>query len=765
MTRRLLPCLGVIAGLAGCVTDPPKPKLEALPVVQGASPAATPRQSGLVGAPDLPSAPIISFAPSRPVGPAAPGGAARGAPSPESGGPYSLDFAETDLRDVVAEILGTMLRANYSIDPNVKGSVTLRTVRPITREELLPTLQGLLAQNGAALLQSGSFYRVAPLTPGNAGPNGQALAGTGGIVVPLHYASAEDLARVLQPYVGQGGKVLPDPVHNSLLIAVDADGRDALLDLVATFDVDLLVGQSYALLPVSTGGVADLANALQEALRTKGGAMASVVRVVPLERINAVLVIASSRETIAAARRLYDTLDAARRQSIRSWYVYYLQNGQANDVANLMQQAFTPNNVTAQPNRSGPQTGSLGSSLGSSFGSSTRGGSGGGLSSSLAGVGGSPAQANPGGSTQASVATVVQPQPATTSATQSANPLLGGLDVLGVGGSAASGTPDGVRIVSNETNNALLLYATPQEYGTLQAMLRRIDILPLQVRIDATIAEVTLNDTLKYGTQYFFQSGGLNSLLSYASTTIATPATAPLSSTLPGFFIGGPNQGGAPLAISALQGITEVNVLSSPQLLVLDNQQARLQVGSLVPYLSQTAQSTISAGAPIINSVNYQQTGVLMQITPRVNSGGLVTLEIAQEVSEVDNTAAQTGTGINSPTFQNRVVNSRVVVQDGQTIGLAGLIRDSTSRGNDGIPGLKDVPVLGLLAGRQNNTRVRTELIVLITPHVMHDQRDARMLTQDLREKLLNAAVVPQVLRDTTLSGSTDPSRRLREKP
>jgi general secretion pathway protein D len=751
MIRRLVLIGPTLASLTACMSDPAKPPLEPLPIVQGIPQTATPRVNGLADTPDQPLGPIVSYASPRPPGaPVRPG-----TETPAGVGSFSLDFVDTDLRDVVAEILGNMLRVNYAIDPNVKGTVTLRTVRPLTREELLPTLQGVVSQNNAVLVQNGSFYRVTPLQP-NA--SGQTVPGTGGIVVPLRYASAEDLARVLQPYVASGGKVLADPQRNALLIVVDADGREALLDMVKAFDVDVLVGQSYALLPVSTGGVADLANALQEVFRTKGGAMAGLVRVVPMERVNAVLVISPQRDYITAARRFYETLNIARRQSIRNWYVYYLQNGQANDVANLMQQAFTPGNVTAQPSRSGGSSAGRGPT-----GAFSGGMQGGGMAAGGGGMaaGTSGAASTGGGGAAGTPTTVVQQQPNA----GSANPLLGGLDVLGTGGNAGAATTDGARIVSNETNNALMLYATPQEYGTMQAMLRRIDILPLQVRIDATIAEVTLNDTLKYGTQYFFQSGGLNSLLSYASTTLATPATAPLSTLLPGFFIGGNGQGGAPLAISALQGITEVNVLSSPQLLVLDNQQARLQVGSLVPYLSQTAQSTIAAGAPVINSVNYQQTGVLMQITPRVNSGGLVTLDIAQEVSEVDNTAAQTGTGINSPTFQNRVVNSRVVVQDGQTIGLAGLIRDSASRGNDGIPGRKDVPLLGFLAGRQSNQRVRTELIVMITPHVMHDQRDARLLSEDMRDKLLNAALVPQLLRDTTPSGSTDPQRRFRGSP
>ncbi len=284
-------------------------------------------------------------------------------------------------------------------------------------------------------------------------------------------------------------------------------------------------------------------------------------------------------------------------------------------------------------------------------------------------------------------------------------------------------------------------------------MLRKIDILPLQVRIDATIAEVTLNDTLQYGTQFFFKEGSINQTLSNATTNA-------INGSFPGFVLNAGAQG-VQAALSALQSVTTVNVLSSPELLVLDNQPAHLQVGALVPYLTQSSQSTLTTGSPVINSIDYHQTGVITDVTPRVNSGGLVTLDISQEVSAVDNTTTST---IGSPTFNERNIVSRVVVQDGQTIGLAGLITDNVSRGNQGIPWLKDVPVLGLLAGSQNNTRVRTELLVLITPHVVRDQRDAEALTEDLREQLPYAAGLPGEVNQLPLSGSPDPSQRLRQQ-
>jgi general secretion pathway protein D len=342
------------------------------------------------------------------------------------------------------------------------------------------------------------------------------------------------------------------------------------------------------------------------------------------------------------------------------------------------------------------------------------------------------------------------------------NPLLGGL-----GGqpdqSDQSASPTQMRIIANNQNNAVLVYGTPEETETAEAMLRKIDVLPLQVQIEAVIAEVTLNDDLKYGTQFFFKSRGVNAILNSGSQPVTTLANAALSTQFPGIVAGGNGLGGAPFVISALQAVTQVNVLSSPQLMVMDNHPARLQVGALVPFLTQTGQSTLVPGAPVVNSVDYRETGVITEVTPRVNSGGLVTLDIGQEVSNVDTLATQT-LGIASPTFFERSVQSRVVVQDGQTIGLAGLIQDSSSRGNQGIPWLKDVPILGWLSGTQNNSRQRTELLILITPHVIHDQRDARAATEELRAGLANAALVPRLLQGLRPSGSADPGAELRRK-
>ena len=758
--RRRLPrsptlLLGLIQ-ILGCTHAPP-PAIPALSPLPNGATAAPPRINGAVGTPDALPPEQIAYGRQDQPSPE---------PSATEAGPgnISLDFADTDIREVAAQILGSILKVNYTIDPAVHGTATLHTTRPLNRSELVPTLESLLAQNGAALVTNGGLYRVVPFAQAIA--TAASSAGTAGaVVVPLQYATAENLAKILQPYVGEGGKIAADPARNALLISGEPGAREGLIGLVRAFDVDVLAGQSYALLPVGNGDVKDFASALQDAFRGQnGGTLAGLIRVIPLSRINAVLIVSSQQRYIDEARRVYSLIDRARRQTLRSWHVYYLQNSHSDDVAYVLQQAFTPGNVTAQP------TANTRSQTGQSTGGSTFGnpGGGGGLGSGSAGslgrsgLSGGISGASSGGSGGQQQTTGLAPpsgQPPPPQAAPGANPLLGGLEP----GGSEQGT-DALRVIPDDQNNAVLVYGTERELATMQAMLRKIDILPLQVRIDAVIAEVTLNDNLQYGTQFFFKSGGINGILNTGPpTTVPNPAAATLNMTFPGFFLGGSGNGGAPFAIEALQQVTTVHVLSSPELMVLDNQPARLQVGAVVPYLSQSSQSTITTNAPVVNQVNYQQTGVIMEVTPRVNSGGLVTLDVMQDVSSVE-TGVITTPGVNSPTFDERNVTSRVVVQDGQTVGLAGLITDSTSRGNQGIPWLKDVPILGFLAGNQNNTRTRTELLILITPHVIHDQRDARALTDDLRDQLIHAAAVPNLLNNLRPSGQPDPSARLRKQ-
>ncbi|AHJ68391.1 General secretion pathway protein D [Granulibacter bethesdensis] len=748
-------CLCMPVFLASCGKDEP-PQLEPLPpLTRDAGIAA--RQVNTTLAPSLPPHGQISYG-RVPIQ----SGTASGSHMAEAGGNnITLNFTDTDIRDVSAQILGGLLKVNYTIDPSVHGTATFHTSQPLSATALLPTLQVLLNQNGAAVVQTEGLYRVLPIgaaagITASAGQNGEAILNGGATIVPLRYASAEQLAKTLQPYAQNGAKIAADAGRNAVLVSGDPQAREVMIGLIQAFDVDMLAGQSFALFPADAGGAKEYAQALQTAASSQqGGALAGVVRILPMDRINAVLAVARSARQIEDLRRIDTMVGQRRRQSTRSWHVYYLQNGRSNDVAYVLQQAFTPGRVTAQPtprNTTRPAGQSQSSAAQGGAGGINGGMTGGTSSMTPGGNGGLPQAGNTGDASQ--------PQ------SGSSNPLLGplaGASGGSVGSMDDAGTdPNTLRIVPNTQNNAVLIFATESEYGPIETMLRKIDILPLQVRIDAIIAEVALNDTLRYGTQFFFREGGLNSAMQTAAATAATASTGGLlAAAIPGFSNGFLLTGSSSsqLAMTLLQSVTKVQVLSSPELMVLDNEPARLQVGALVPYLTAQSQATIGQSA-IINAVSYQQTGVILNVTPRVNNSGLVTLDISQEVSDVD-TSINTN-GISSPAFQQRSVQSRVVVQDGQTVGLAGLIRDNNSRANGGVPFLKDVPVLGSVFGQQNNNRSRTELLILVTPHVIHDQRDARALTEDLRQNLRDAALVPQELNHLRPTGSADPNRHVR---
>ena len=662
-----------------------------------------------------------------------------GTPASQAGD-ITLNFVDTDIREIVRVVLGETLKLNYTIDPGVQGTATLEIGKPVPRSVLLSLLETLLNQNGATLVERGGVYRIMPAGGGAAlasaaGPEG---VGSGTEVVPLHFASAKDLAKVIEPYVAEGSKITADPGRNALLVSGPAAVRRTLLDMVRAFDIDMLAGQSYALFPVRDSTPTKLAGELEKAFRADGeGPLAGMLRILPMERVNAVLVVSSQPRYIDEAKRFISLARRAEDTTARTWHVYYVQNGQSADLENLLQRAFTPGAVTAQPATPPGATAPGAERLRLSTGASTAARPG--ASSTLGGTG--------GGLTTAAAMPAATSSEAGTPAAENLSPEAQ---------MAGEGAENRVRIIANRRNNALLVYATPNEYAVIEGMLRKIDIIPLQVLIEATIAEVTLNDNLSYGTQFFLghQVAGTLSFGNAAPSTAAAAkgAAVAFATNFPGFVL----NNGIREAINALAKVTQLKVLSAPQITVMDNEPARLQVGALVPIIVQSSQSTITANAPIINSVEYRDTGVIMLVTPRVNSGGLVTLDISQEVSDVATTTSST---IDSPTFNQRLIRTRVAVQDGQTVGMAGLIRDTDSQGNTGIPFLKDIPGLGSLVSSQVNTRERTELLVLITPHVVHDQRDALALTEDLRNGLINAGLVPQQLNRKPLRGSPNPNR------
>lgn len=656
-------------------------------------------------------------------------------------GDITLNFVDTDVREIVKAVLGKTLEVPFTIDPTVRGQVSINTPKPITREQVVPILQDLLAQTNAVLVIDKGLYQVLPTSDAATRPvmGDLGVASGGGEVVPLQYTAAKELTKILEPFVAHGGKIVADPNRNALIVSGDPLTRRTITDLVRAFDVDLLAGQSYALLPVTSGTPGKVASELQKVLLAEtDGPLASQIRIIPMSRINAILVASAQPRYLEDARRVLALVDRESVSSEPSWHVYYVQNGQSSDLEYVLQRAFTPNHVTSTGTSDTNRLGNSNPGFGGAAGGAQGSGPGATTGANAGGLGATPGQGEGSGTSNAETGAVMQQ--ANGAAGTDVPPAL---QPLSATGSATEEGDNGMVIIANRQNNALLIRASDSQYGVIESMLRKIDIVPLQVQIDATIAEVTLNNQLQYGTQFFFKNGGL-----------ATQLVNPVTDALSGAFT---LTKSVNITLSAIQAVTKLRVLSSPQITVLDNELATIQVGDTVPYLSQTATSTVTSTAPIVSSISYQQTGVILQVIPRVNSGGLVTLDISQEVSDPVKT---TISGIDSPTFQDRKVRSRVVARDGQTIGLGGMIRDNNSQANSGIPFLKDIPLLGAAFSNQDNGRKRTELLVLITPHVIDDQRSARMLTDDLRDELRDANAVPAELQSMPI-GSADPNAAL----
>lgn len=305
--------------------------------------------------------------------------------------------------------------------------------------------------------------------------------------------------------------------------------------------------------------------------------------------------------------------------------------------------------------------------------------------------------------------------------------LLGAGAVAGDGeGEAALADSDGTRVAADDSRNALVVRAPRAQHAEIEGLLRELDSPARQVLLEATIAEVTLNDRLDIGTRWFFENGNFDFRSSDQKGAIVGNDT--------GFTaVFGSNS--AQVALSALAAVTDVKVISAPTLMVIDNKEGILQIGDQVPIVTSQSQDQ-TANAPILSQVEYRDTGIILRVRPRIGNGGRVTLEISQEVSDV----AETDTsGIDSPTIRQRKVQTSVALTDGQTLALGGLVQESDRDVRSEVPGLGRVPVVGNLFRSKDSRRARTELLILIRPRVILNEGDANSATAYWRTKLSGA--------------------------
>jgi general secretion pathway protein D len=649
---------------------------------------------------------------------------------------YQLNFEGADVAAVVKSVLGDVLQANYSIDPRITGQISLSSARPIPKASLVSVLETALKGVNAAIVRNGPLYRVVPSSEGIGSGNLQVAAASNGYgvtVIPVKHVSVATLARLMENFVTNAGAIRSDPATGLVLVMGTVQERQAALDAAGVIDTDIMRSQSVGIFPLANSSPESVVSEMQKiAASGEGGWSQGQIQFQPMERMNAVLVIARSADTLKSASKWIGRLDRLDPETA-GIKVYRLRYTPAAKVATMLNEIFsnsagsaagTSDQSALQPTST---TAGLSSSLSQTSSSTSTDQTSTSTNSSLHQTSGA------AGIDTAASAFATGPG---ANASSSANPQSAS--------TSSSMGASGIRVAADTINNSLLIHAEKSQYRFIEAAIRQIDQPPEQVAIEATIAEVVLSNKLQYGVQAYLQSSDVGLGTNKGSGGLTTSTSSPLiSAVVPGANLILGTSTTPRVILNALNALTNVKILSSPSLVVLDNQTATLQVGNQVAIKTQSSQSTDTATSPVINNITYKDTGIILNVSPRIGANGLVTLEIQQEISNVvDNSGGSDGL---TPTISQRRVKSSIAVPDGQTVMLAGLISSKANKGRSGLPGSQKWGLLGDIFSSHDNTTERNELVIFIKPKIIHDQFDAQAAAEEFRSRLgaLNSAYQP----------------------
>ncbi|NSZ57474.1 type II secretion system secretin GspD [Agrobacterium tumefaciens] len=589
---------------------------------------------------------------------------------------FSLNLVDASVAAAAKSVLGDILQTTYVVDPRVKGTVTLQTSQPVSRDALIDIMESALAVNGAAIVRKGGTYQIVPAseamlsTPAVTVPlSTPAGPGVRVQVVELRYIGAEEMKSILEPISRQGAILRTDKTRNLLMLAGTSSDLTAMRDAIATFDVDWMRGMSVALHPLKASQPEAVAKELTTIFGAEGGPGSNLIRFIPNERLNAVLVLTSRASYLARASGWIEKLDKLASANEEQLFVYNIQNRPAKELAQVLQAVLSKQESRAS-----------GANL---------------------------------------VAPDLVAETLTTEKNAPVQPALSAASAYSEAGAVKTS------IVADAENNALLISTTHREYERVKLLLRQLDVTPTQILIEAVIAEVTLNDQLKFGLRWFFESGNFRVGLSDIASGAATP-------TFPGFAWSFATSD-VGVTLNALSSITDVNIVSAPTLTALNNQKATLQVGDQVPIVTQQSTSTVTGNSAVVSSIELKDTGVILKVLPRVNTSGRVMLDIEQEVSNVVRT---TTSGIDSPTIQQRKLSTRVIVGDNESLALGGLIQQHNSLTRSQMPLLGKIPLLGNAFKNKEDRIAKTELIIFIKPRIVRDIWQAREVTAEFRQQL-----------------------------
>jgi general secretion pathway protein D len=618
----------------------------------------------------------------------------------------TLNFDNADIYEVI-RTMAEILRINYIIDPAVQGNVTIHTAGRLSRQDLFAIFFQILDANGLTAVAEGNVYRIGnsadaakrpiPLYhPSAAGADGAGVGFGEKVImqiIPLQNVESAEMAKLLAPFMSNDGTLVSHGEPN-VLILVDRAGNIAkAMRLVEAVDIDVFQDLKQKFYPLRHTSAEEVVKVLEAILTAYGNDIQkNDFKIIAISRLNMLLVVSARTDIFKQMDALVRRLDVPNENVESRIYVYFVKNGEASELAELLMNVFDAGAVEATvPPRTGMR-----------------------YDTSPA-AGGAPPESRP-----------VDPFPeriATQDSLEKA-PAPGDGEV---GPESESGTRrlrGDIRIIPDTIRNALIIDARPGDYRVVENILRSVDVLPRQVLIEATIAEVTLDDSTELGVEWSFDKTDDN------PTGLLT---ANIGESGLNYTIGLTEKWTH--ALNALARKNKVNILSAPTVLASDNKKAQINVSTQVPLATTEFQYNATDVNPIFQTtIQYRNTGIILIVTPRINDRGLVSMDIRQEIS--DEAGGVSVGGQEYPSFFERVVETTLTVKDDQTIVLGGLITEKRDQGDSGVPFFKDLPYLGYLFGKKSDSTVKTELIILLTPRVIVSLDDVDAVSSEFRTKV-----------------------------
>ncbi len=610
-----------------------------------------------------------------------------------------ISMDNMDLYPVLDLVLSQVLDINYIVDPNIKGTMSFRITGEFNREELLDVFNSILQFHGLAVTKGEhNIYKIvkkgdSPRFSSEISYNANITHGEGDIIsiIKVKYLSSVNLANNLRNFTSPGALLLPEQTVNAIILVDTEEVTDKISTIINLIDTDFFQDIHWKIFQLQNTKVDDISKDLDKILQNKGlygrpGLDTSAFQIIPLKSINSILILTRWDDLLVTVEGWLKEFDKAETGGGSKVYVYFVQNGNAAEIADTLSRLFL--------GRSSLQSSSKKQVV--------------------------VKQTSKSSLTDSKTSSTPLRQTTTPSKSSSA-------------GSPSSEISEDVEIIADEVNNAVLIRSKPKDYNIIMDVVKQIDRLPRQVLIEVLIMDVVLKDDLQYGVEWFLKNKGvkfgytnLNADAALSNGTNIVENTA-LGKGLAGLSYSLFNSSGALRGlVKVISEKTDVNVLSTPNILAVDNQEASIEITSEVPTLGSV--TNLNTENPL-QSIDYKNAGIILKVKPSINNSGIVRMEIQQEVSEP---LSETTAGINSPTFRSRKANTLIVAKDGETVVIGGLMQTKKTNESDGIPILKDIPILGIPFGSRKIENEKTELLFALTPHVVHNTNQSDAITNEI---------------------------------